>query len=192
MKLIVGLGNPGKKYETTRHNLGFMVVDQLGNEHQAVWQKFSPQSTLSKLTIQGQPVILLKPQTFMNESGISVREVGNFYKISLEDTWVIHDDLDLESFRIKLDDNSSAAGHRGVQSIIDQLGSAAFKRWRLGVGRPPTNQPAEDFVLEPLPDYGQDTFAMFLEGCSQQIERALEQSFEKIQAEQNAKRRLTT
>ncbi|MBI5466298.1 MAG: aminoacyl-tRNA hydrolase [Candidatus Kerfeldbacteria bacterium] len=191
MKLIVGLGNPGPDYEATRHNLGFMVVDELAREHGGTWQKFSSQSATCKLKIKGMPVVLLKPQTFMNESGLSVREAKHFYKVAMEDIWLVHDDLDLEFPRIKLDDNSTAAGHRGVQSVIDQLNNQAFKRFRLGLGRPPDSKPAETFVLEPFSPAEQGQLKAFTKVVTDVIASALKQGFDLTRAELNTKRRLS-
>lgn len=149
MKLIVGLGNPDKKYEDTRHNLGFMVVENICHEAGGLWEtKPSKESKICRTKLAGQDVILLQPQTYMNESGKSVNEVVNFYKIATEDIWVIHDDLNLPVGQGRLSKNSTAAGHRGVQSIIDNLGTKDFYRFRIGIGRPMDQKPAEDYVLE--------------------------------------------
>ncbi len=150
MKLIVGLGNPSQKYQHTRHNLGFMVVDKLATEHGGTWATFNAHGQTCTLTLGDEAVVLLKPQTFMNESGTSVVEVVQFFKVDQIDTWVVHDDLDLPLSTVRASFDSSSAGHRGVQSIIDALGSQKFHRLRLGIGRPPENIPAEAFVLQPF------------------------------------------
>lgn len=146
MKLIVGLGNPGKKYEHTRHNVGFMTVDQLAG--QEPWQTFTKTSLVC--TPAGHEQCLLKPQTFMNESGVSVAEVAQFYKIEPPDLWVVHDDLDLPFGTVRTSFDSSSAGHRGIESIIGALGTQKFHRLRLGLGRPPEHITAEAFVLQPF------------------------------------------
>ncbi len=130
MKLIVGLGNPGKKYADTRHNMGFLVVDALGE-------------------IPG--ARLLKPDTYMNNSGTAVKTEADYYKIEPKDIVVIHDDLDLEFGKILVKSGQRAAGHNGVQSIIDSFGGALeFTRVRVGIGRPPNpNIPVEDWVVSP-------------------------------------------
>jgi PTH1 family peptidyl-tRNA hydrolase len=150
MKLIVGLGNPGKKYEHTRHNFGFMVVDKLAAENGASWTAFNPNSSTCKFTAQGVEVMLLKPQTFMNESGTGIQEVLGFYKVVPEDLWLVHDDLDLPFGTVRESFDSSSAGHRGVESTIETLGTKQFHRLRLGLGRPPQDVPAEAFVLQPF------------------------------------------
>jgi PTH1 family peptidyl-tRNA hydrolase len=149
MKLIVGLGNPGKKYEDTRHNLGFMVVEKICREAEGSWEfKPSKEDKICRLKLTDQGIILLEPQTYMNESGKSVHEVANFYKITTADIWVVHDDLDLPIGQARLSKDSTAAGHKGVQSIIDNLGTKNFYRFRIGIGKPIDQKPVEDYVLE--------------------------------------------
>ncbi len=150
MKLIVGLGNPGSKYDSTRHNLGFMVVDKLISEQRGLMGKLISVETPLKLILGKEEVLFLKPKTFMNESGASVAQTINFYKVNPTDLWVVHDDLDLPFGTVRVSFNSSSAGHRGVESIIERLGTKEFHRLRLGVGRPPEPIPAEAFVLQPF------------------------------------------
>lgn len=137
MKLIVGLGNPGEKYESTKHNLGFVVLDALLQAltpvEKTVWKenkKFN--SLLAKIG----DLILAKPQTFMNASGMAVSKIANFYKIKPEDIWVVHDEIDLPLEEIRIVKGRGAAGHRGVESIIKELGTEDFVRFRLGIGHP--------------------------------------------------------
>lgn len=136
MKLIVGLGNPGAQYANTRHNIGFMVVDKLEKElAQGVppaWQKDEKKNVL---TAKIGEVLLVKPQTFMNKSGFAVRALVDFYKLTPADVWVIHDDIDLSLGKIKIREKGSSAGHNGVESIIKELGTDAFVRFRLGIGK---------------------------------------------------------
>lgn len=136
MKLIVGLGNPGDKYLRTRHNIGFMVVDKIADIKDVVLRlenEFKAENgdfgTLDERTK------LAKPQTFMNDSGEAVSKMRSFYKIDSEDIIIVHDDVDLEFGKIKVVLGGSSAGHKGVQSIIDQLGTDQFWRIRVGVGR---------------------------------------------------------
>ncbi|MCL4382430.1 MAG: aminoacyl-tRNA hydrolase [Patescibacteria group bacterium] len=151
MKLIVGLGNPGSKYEKTRHNLGFRVVEALAKDKikgEVKWEeapKFS--SLICRLT---KDVILVKPQAFMNASGEAVAKIANFYKISASDIWVVHDDVDLPLGKIKIRIGGSAAGHHGVESLIVNLGTDRFLRIRLGIGRPSRGKDAqiEKYVLK--------------------------------------------
>jgi PTH1 family peptidyl-tRNA hydrolase len=146
MTLIVGLGNPGNKYSQTLHNVGFRVLELLARETGAAWHNHSTMSELAKLT-EPDDVYLLRPQTFMNESGRSVQEIVNYYKIAPNNVWVVHDDLDIPIGRVRISFAASAAGHKGVQSIIDTLGTNTFWRFRLGIGRPPGQLEAETYVL---------------------------------------------
>lgn len=140
MKLIVGLGNPGKKYENTRHNVGFMAIDQLAKQFEIEgikvnWQK-KFESEFAKLTFNGETVLLLKPQTYMNLSGKAVREVANFFKLSNSDILVIYDDMDLKVSVMKIKPKGSSGGQKGMQNIIDQFKTQEIARMKIGIGRP--------------------------------------------------------
>lgn len=133
MKLIVGLGNPGKNYVDTRHNIGFMVVDAyLGDVNYK--EKFS--SLYYEKNINGEKVVFIKPQTMMNNSGISVQAWANYYNVSVEDIFVIQDDLDEDSGRYKIKTNSTSGGHNGVNSIIASMSSKNFPRLKIGIMTP--------------------------------------------------------
>lgn len=150
MKLIIGLGNPGKEYEHTRHNAGFLLVDAYANVEKKTWnieKKF--RSELCTINKNQQKILLVKPQTFMNNSGIAVRALVDFYKLNLTDLVIIHDEKDLPLGIYKIQTNRSSAGHNGVQSIIDHLGTKDFTRVRIGVG--PTTKKIdriEDYVMQ--------------------------------------------
>lgn len=132
MKLIVGLGNPGKEYEGTRHNVGFSFIDfYLGN----VSFKEKNTAMIYEKDINGEKVIFMKPLTFMNESGLAVRKYVNYYKINIDDILIIYDDMDFEVGTFKIKKNGSAAGHNGIKSIISHLGTEEFKRIRIGISR---------------------------------------------------------
>lgn len=150
MILIAGLGNPGTKYEKTRHNLGFRVVDLLAKR----WG-FAPYDArfdgeMAKGKPHGKPVLLLKPETFMNLSGASIAACARYHKIAPEHVWVIHDDLDLPLGHLRIRTEGSSGGHNGVQSVIERLGTPKFPRFRIGVGRPAEGIPTEDYVLQPF------------------------------------------
>ncbi|MFD1849260.1 aminoacyl-tRNA hydrolase [Oceanobacillus bengalensis] len=151
MKCIVGLGNPGKKYEKTRHNVGFMTIDGIAARHN--WElskvKFKGQYTMEQY--EGEKVILLKPQTFMNLSGESIRPLMEYYNLELEDLLVIYDDMDLPTGKIRLRQKGGHGGHNGVRNTIDQLGTKEFNRIRIGIGRPTTNISVIDYVLGEFP-----------------------------------------
>ena len=130
MKLIVGLGNPGREYKNTRHNVGFMVLDSyLGK----VDWKNKMEASFFQTEINGEQVIFLKPLTYMNLSGLAVSKVVNFYKINIEDILIIHDDLDQELGNFKLKKNSSSGGHNGIKSIIAELNNEDFARLKIGI-----------------------------------------------------------
>lgn len=148
MFLVVGLGNPGERYAATRHNVGFMVVDELAREAEPWVQRF--RGSFSLLRVGAERVGLLKPQTYMNLSGESVRPAIDFYKISAERVLVAHDELDLEFGGVRLKFGGGEAGHRGLRSLSQNLGTRDYHRLRIGIGRPPgdfAGSPA-DFVLQ--------------------------------------------
>jgi PTH1 family peptidyl-tRNA hydrolase len=137
MKLIVGLGNPGPQYETTRHNAGFLAIDRLVERWKAVSQRATSQEKLWQATARGEKVLLVKPQTFMNLSGRSVAPIFNFYKCKPGDLIVIHDDVDLKPLQLRLKTGGGTGGHNGLKSLDASLGSAntAYHRVRIGVGK---------------------------------------------------------
>ena len=145
MKLIVGLGNPGKKYEHTRHNMGFDVIDLFSELAQIDIDKESFKGLVGRGKVFDEDVFLLKPQTFMNLSGESVREIVSYFKIKIEDIIVIYDDMALAPGRIRLRPSGSSGGHNGIQNIIDNLGTQDIKRIRVGIGEPTYN--SIDYVL---------------------------------------------
>ena len=136
MKLIVGLGNPGKKYEKTRHNCGFLVADLLSDVSRIDLEREDFKAIYGKGKIYDEDVIIAKPQTFMNLSGECVVELVNFFKINLEDVIIIYDDMALLPGNIRLRENGSSGGQKGMQNIIDLLGTSEIKRIRIGIGEP--------------------------------------------------------
>lgn len=172
MKLIIGLGNPGEKYTQTRHNVGFIILDEIQKKLEFSEFEFNKkfnaliseknitpsegekQSLLSKLfsTSKQEKIILVKPQTFMNNSGECVRAIFDFYKLSPRDLVILNDDLDILIGKYKISADSSARGHNGVQSIIDHIGTQDIKRIKIGVekseGRASRQTPGEQFVLD--------------------------------------------
>jgi len=148
--LVVGLGNPGAEYAATRHNLGFFVVDELASRAGSPPFRKKFHGELADARVGGEPATLLKPLTFMNESGRSVQAAVAFYKLPLSSVLVVHDELDLPFAELRLKSGGGDAGNRGIRSIIAQLGSPDFMRLRVGIGRPPPGfrgSPA-DFVLQ--------------------------------------------
>ena len=145
MKLIVGLGNPGKKYEHTRHNMGFDTVDLFAELAKIDIDKEAFKGLVGRGKVFDEDVYLLKPQTFMNLSGESVREIVNYFKINIEDVIIIYDDMALEPGKIRLRASGSSGGHKGMQNIIDQLGTEEIKRIRIGIGE--STDDTIDYVL---------------------------------------------
>jgi PTH1 family peptidyl-tRNA hydrolase len=137
MRIVVGLGNPGREYAATRHNLGFLVVDELARRAGAAGSRKRFRSEVAEGVLGGDKLVLVKPQTYMNLSGHATREVVNWYHASREDVLVILDDLDLAFGAIRLRAEGSAGGHNGLSSVLEQLGSRAVPRLRVGIGRGP-------------------------------------------------------
>ena len=149
--LAVGLGNPGREYARHRHNVGWMVVEELARRHGASWKgKFSGQ--LAEVRVDGHRVALFKPETFMNESGRAVGAAARFYKLEPDAILVVHDDIDLEPGRLQARLGGGLAGHNGLRSIASHLGTQDFLRLRVGVGRPGRGdpRPPADYVLSPF------------------------------------------
>jgi len=158
--LVAGLGNPGPRHARDRHNVGWMVVDELGRRYDASFKsKFN--GRLADLRIDGRRVALLKPETYMNESGRSISAAMRFYKAPIDAVLVIHDDVDLEFGRLQARAGGGLAGHNGLRSISQALGDPGFLRLRIGVGRPGRGDPRDvaDFVLAPF-DLHEDAEAL--------------------------------
>lgn len=137
MYVIAGLGNPGAEYENTRHNIGYITIDRLAEKHKIKISRFKFKALVGKGRIEGQKVLLVKPRTFMNLSGESVREAMDYYRLSTENLIVVYDDVDLELGALRLRKSGSAGTHNGMRSVEEHLGSGDFPRIRIGMGRPP-------------------------------------------------------
>ncbi|MBU1744951.1 MAG: aminoacyl-tRNA hydrolase [Proteobacteria bacterium] len=148
MKLIVGLGNPGIRYRLSRHNAGFLILDQLALERNIPINQTLFDAHIGKGNIDGDVVILSKPQTFMNLSGIAIRKLTDYFRIALPDVIVAHDDLDLPFQSIRLKAGGGHGGHKGLISLIDHLGGQDFIRVRFGIGKPALKTMVEGYVLE--------------------------------------------
>jgi peptidyl-tRNA hydrolase, PTH1 family len=149
--LVAGLGNPGREYERTRHNVGWLVLDELARRHGGSWRsKFS--GSLAEVRLGDARLALLKPETYMNESGRSVGAAARFFKVEPEQLLVVHDDVDLESGRLQARAGGGLAGHNGLRSLAQELGSQDFLRLRIGVGRPGRGdqRSVSDWVLSPF------------------------------------------
>lgn len=189
MKLIIGIGNPGKQYEKTRHNLGFMVLDAMVGSGE--WEEEAKfQSLVVKLS---QDLWLVKPQTFMNNSGMAVLKIVDYFKIPPEDLIVVHDDLDLMLGKIKVRKGGAAGGHHGVESVISALGTDQFVRVRLGIGNQKSHSGehervhfnAEHFVLEPFMPNEHSKVKHMIKQATQALEILLDKGLEVAQNQFN-------
>ncbi|HWQ88650.1 MAG TPA: aminoacyl-tRNA hydrolase [Desulfitobacteriaceae bacterium] len=149
MKAVIGLGNPGPQYALSRHNVGFLAVDRLAEDFGLVF-KAKYQGLMAEGQIAGKKVLFLKPQTFMNLSGRSVKELAAFYKLAGEDILVLHDDIDLPLGKIRMRQRGGAGGHNGLRSIMAELGREDFWRFKIGVSRPPEHWDTAGYVLAPF------------------------------------------
>ncbi|HPN96513.1 MAG TPA: aminoacyl-tRNA hydrolase [Candidatus Moranbacteria bacterium] len=180
MLAIIGLGNPGKKYEHTRHNVGFMMADRIKNAYHFsdfVFNK-SFDAEMSELSANLEKVLLVKPRTFMNKSGESVRKIMAFHKdkIAPENIIVIHDDIDLPLGECKIANNSTSAGHNGVQDIIEKIGTKNFKRIRIGIANEKLRNPIDpsDFVLQ---KFSEEELEKIFGKISENVLREIEKFF---------------
>ncbi len=149
--LIIGLGNPGREFEHNRHNVGFMLLNRLVARLSESFTKVESKALVAKSVYLGERVILGKPQTYMNESGRAVGSLLRFYKVPLENLLVAYDDVDLPLGTLRLRPFGGSAGQKGMQSIIDRLGTEEFPRLRIGTGRPPGRKEAAEYVLQDFP-----------------------------------------
>lgn len=183
MLLFVGLGNPGKKYEYTRHNMGFRSLDYLFQKEGISSLKSGFQGTYIKLVYHGQEVIFLKPETFMNLSGNSVIEIAHFFKIKPEEIIVIYDDMDTEVGKIRLKEKGSSGGQKGMQSIINVFSTENIKRIKVGIGRP--ELPFIDYVLSRPRTDEEGDIQIAIERVYQAINWIVEKGFHYAQSRAN-------
>jgi len=150
VQMVVGLGNPGLSYEATRHNAGFMVLDLLADELGIDFNSSQHQALIGRGMVGERRVLLVKPQTYMNNSGRAVAPLARWYGIAPAEMVIVHDDLDLAPGRMRIRPAGSSGGHRGLQSIINALGTTAVPRLKIGIGRPQEGQNVVDYVLQPF------------------------------------------
>ncbi len=185
MKLIVGLGNPGKKYEHTRHNMGFDVVDLFAEQAKIDIDKESFKGLVGRGKVFDEDVFILKPQTFMNLSGESVREFVSYFKVELQDTIVIYDDMALAPGTIRLRSSGSSGGHKGMQNIIDNLHSENIKRIRVGIGEPTYD--TIDYVLSKPLKEERELIDQAIENAANAIKEYLKNNFDIAMTKYNHK-----
>jgi PTH1 family peptidyl-tRNA hydrolase len=169
--LIIGLGNPGREYKDTRHNIGFMLMDYLAEKLDARGMKVQSKAITISALYNEKKIILAKPQTYMNLSGQSVQGLLNFYKIPFENLLVAHDDLDIPFGTIRIRPTGGPGGQRGMADTIEQLGTKDFPRLRLGISRPPGRMQAKDYVLQ---NFSKDEQKLLPEILSRASDAALE------------------
>lgn len=149
--MIIGLGNPGPKYSDTKHNIGFIALDEWAHQNNMTFNKSKFDALYAEERVNGEKVLFVKPMTYMNESGRAVRPLLDYYGMDIEDIVVVYDDMDMEPGRIRLRQKGSAGGHNGIKSLIQHLGTQTFNRIRIGVGRPAPNMTVVQHVLSPFP-----------------------------------------
>lgn len=169
MFLVVGLGNPEKKYINTRHNLGFMVIEKLSEICNLSLSKVAHKSVFGKGKVFNEDVILAQPQTFMNLSGQSVAAIMKYYKIPIENILIIHDDLDLPFGALKFRRSGGSGGHNGLNSIIEHLDSNEFKRLKIGIGKPAGKQDPAVYVLKPFTKIQQEEIPFILSSAADAV-----------------------
>ena len=189
MYLIVGLGNPGRQYEATRHNMGFDVIDKLVEEYQVPQAGVKFNAMYGKGRIGGQPVILMKPLSYMNLSGGPIREMANYFKINPEtEMIVIYDDIDLDPGQLRIRKKGSAGGHNGIKDIIRRLGTKKFIRIRVGVGAKPKDWDLADFVLGHFSDSDRKLVDEGINDAAEAVEMILSEGVDAAMNKYNRKK----
>ncbi|MDY3974778.1 aminoacyl-tRNA hydrolase [uncultured Veillonella sp.] len=189
MKIVVGLGNPGKEYELTKHNIGFLVVDAIAEAHAHTPWKEDFKALITTIQVDGEKVLLVKPQTFMNNSGESVGPLMRYYKVAPEDVYCIYDDMDLPVGKIRIRPNGSAGGHNGIKSLIAHMGTNEFPHFRFGIGRPLPQWTVVDHVLAPFPEDQQDKVVKGIKDMAKAVVGTLEVGIDRGMNLYNPKRR---
>ena len=187
---MVGLGNPGLKYEFTRHNIGFRIVDNLARDIEIEFKKVkSYYSLISRGMINNHKVMLVKPQTFMNLSGRAVSKVVSYYKIPLQDLLIVYDDLNLEFGQVRIRKKGSTGGHKGIESIMQYLHSEEIPRLRIGIGSPSVNFNFDcvSYVLSNFSDDEEDRIKETIKLSTKAIKTVIEEGFEKAMRKYNKK-----
>jgi PTH1 family peptidyl-tRNA hydrolase len=169
-KLIVGLGNPGPTYARTRHNAGFLCLERLAQRHHLRFGPGRARSELASGLIRDLPVVLARPQTYMNDSGLAVAALARFYDVALADLIVVYDELDLPFGTIRLRTGGSANGHGGLESVIEHLRGSGVPRLRIGIGRPPGRLPPERYVLSPFTESQWEVLPTILDVAADALE----------------------
>ena len=184
--MVAGLGNPGREYRETRHNIGFMVVDRLSEKYKIALTRVQNKAIIGSGVVGDNKVILVKPQTYMNLSGKAVVALIRFYKIEITNLIVVHDDVDLPFSTIRLRPGGGSAGQKGVASIIEQLGTQDFARLRMGIGRPPGQMDAATYVLQTFSGTDKVLLSEFLERATEALDCYIKEGLESAMNRYNA------
>ncbi|GKU77093.1 aminoacyl-tRNA hydrolase [Paenibacillus sp. L3-i20] len=185
MKWIVGLGNPGNTYKDTRHNVGFMVIDELAKRWGISVTQNKCKALIGEGNVQGVKVALIKPMTYMNLSGESVRSFMDYFKADLDDGIIVYDDLDTEIGKLRLRYQGSAGGHNGIKSLIQHLNTQSFNRVRMGISRPQPGMVISDYVLSTFPKAERDKLQTMVENACDAVEFGLKAPFQETMAKFN-------
>lgn len=185
IKLLVGLGNPGKKYALTRHNMGYMVLDYLAAKNGRKFTTGKGQWSQARLALDNSELWAIKPETYMNLSGSAVRAFCDYFKIEPEEILVVCDDINLAVGKLRIRDSGSAGGHKGLEDIIQTLGSDNFARLRLGIGLPPEGLASEDYVLKRFDDNETNTIAEMIKTAASALSRIYSEGIEAAQNDYN-------
>jgi PTH1 family peptidyl-tRNA hydrolase len=177
--LIAGLGNPGLRYSRTRHNIGFLVLDLFASRQKCPWEERKRFATIGSDVLDEPKILLVKPQTYMNRSGEVVGRILDESGVPMESVIVVHDDMDLPFETMKIKKGGGAGGHRGIESILWELGSDRFLRVKMGIGRPEAGEQPEDYVLGAFPDEQVERLPQFLMRGAEALECILEQGIDR-------------
>lgn len=190
MIVIAGLGNPGKKYENTRHNMGFLTVDRIAENNDIRINKIKHRALVGDGFISGHKVLIVKPQTYMNLSGESLREVMNYYNVDIEDLIVIYDDFDIETGSLRIRKKGSAGSHNGMKSIISQLQDDNFPRVRVGIGKSGSLD-WKDFVLGKVGSGESEAIASAISNAADAVECIISEGIDRAMNKYNTKKKKT-
>lgn len=190
MIVIAGLGNPGKKYENTRHNMGFLTIDRIAEKNDIKVNKIKHRALVGDGFISGHKVLLVKPQTYMNLSGESLREVMNYYNIDIEDLIVIYDDFDIETGSLRIRKKGSAGSHNGMKSVIYQLKDDGFPRVRVGIGKSGSLD-WKDFVLGKVGGAESDAISQAISNAADAVECIISEGIDIAMNKYNKKKKKT-
>lgn len=185
MKVFVGLGNPGFKYRKTRHNIGFFVIDELAKQWNVSFKKRKFNAAVGMTTIAQGKAALVKPYTYMNNSGEAIRPLLDYYNATTDDLLVVYDDMDLPTGNIRLREKGGHGGHNGVRSLIQHTGTKAFKRIRIGIGHPASGEDVIDYVLKPFPKHEKQASSDAVKRAAEACEAWMRMPFPEVMNEYN-------